>query len=103
MAPLSIPVTAELMYCWASGNRVNGTATHKKDKAISLGQSSRSTGLRARGTNASVAAPEPTRSHVINPGAKSASAMEMKRERRPPDQGDRHEEAPIAEQRRVPD
>jgi hypothetical protein len=39
MAPLSIPATAELMYCWAIGKSVKGIATHTKESAINRGRS----------------------------------------------------------------
>ena len=77
--PLSIPVTAELMCCSASGKRVKGTATHTTDRPSNRGQSARSMRTRERGNTLSTVAPSATRAHVMRPGSIVSSAIEMNR------------------------
>ena len=77
--PLSMPVTAELICCCASGNNVKGIATHSNESISMRLRSVASIFARAEGMRASVRAPKPTRPQVINPGAQSSNAMAMKR------------------------
>jgi hypothetical protein len=83
VAPLSRPVTAELMCSSASGNNVKGMATHTKDRARTVGQSRRSIFVRAPGSTARAPAPSPTRAQVISPGWKSSRAIAMSRNDEP--------------------
>ena len=83
VAPLSRPVTAELMCSSASGNSVNGIGDpdHREgDHPTPVGAVDAATGA---GITARAAAPSPTRAHVIRPGWKSSSPMAMNRNDEP--------------------
>ena len=77
--PFSRPVSPEVIYCWASGKSVKGTATHSSESATSLARSARSSGVRVAGTNHRVAAPNDTRSQVMSPGSKASRPIAISR------------------------
>ncbi len=83
VAPLSRPVTAELMCSSASGNSVNGIATHTIDSRTSDRRSAGAIGVRAPGRKTRAAAPRPTRAQVISPGWKAPRATLMRRNEEP--------------------
>ena len=83
MAPLSNPVTAELMCCSAIGKSVNGLATHSTESATTLMRSAGSTAMGGPGKTASVSAPRPTRNKVTKPGLIDSSPIAMNRKDEP--------------------
>jgi len=83
MAPLIMPVTLEVVHCWAIGKSSNGTAIQMTPSKATRGQSSRSIGARERVKSASVPAPKATRAMVMTPGAKARSPISMNRNDEP--------------------
>lgn len=68
VAPLSRPVTAELMCVSASGKSVNGIPTHTTERTRRRPRSERSIRVREEGIKARASAPDPTRAQVMSPG-----------------------------------
>jgi hypothetical protein len=83
VAPLSSPVTAELMCCSAMGNSENGSPTQSTDTASMRHRSSRSIGARPPGSRWRIAAPRPTRSRVTTPGCRLSRPIAMNRKDAP--------------------
>lgn len=79
MAPLSMPVTAELMCCSAMGNNVKGMATHNNESAMTRTRSPGWVVMRGPGSRLSISAPSPTRRRVSVPGLTASRPMEMNR------------------------
>ena len=80
-APVSIPATAELTDCWASGKSVSGTAIHSKPSRATRTRSWPSSRgpRRAAGISVSAAAPRATRTKATATGAKPSNAIEISR------------------------
>jgi hypothetical protein len=81
--PLIIPATDESTYSSAMGNRDSGSAIQVKPTSQIRGQSSRSMGVRAAGTNARPSIPKRMRRKVTTPGAKASIPMAISRNEEP--------------------
>ena len=101
VAPLSRPVTAELMCSSASGNNVNGIATHTTERAITRRQSARSMRLRARGMIAERGGAESDPRPRDEAGVEVVEPDGDEQERRAPDHPDGDEQAPVEESERL--
>ncbi len=79
LAPLSMPVSAELTRCSAKGKSVSGKANQRTPSQKTEGQSARSTGLRAEGKQARVRKPMAMRKKARPLGLMARRPSAMKR------------------------